>query len=566
MTQVALLSFSITTNTMLVSQPLPAWSRSALLTGFGDRSGRAIRGTGRQCRSQLSRIDNSGLEMSARFKATELGLLLTVDDGDAEYPLLIDPVVQQTYLKASNPNHGDKFGQSIDVSGDTIVVGAGSEDSQATGVNRDAANNGAVSAGAAYVFTRSAGIWTQEGYLKASNTDAADRFGDDLAIDGDRIVVGATGEQSTAIGVDGNQGNGSSWQLGAAYVFRRVDSVWTQEAYLKPSFQHPSVYSGGFGYAVDISGDTIVVGRPWEISAATGVNGDQTDASAVESGAAYIFVRDAGVWSQQAYLKASNTDPWDEFGSSVTISGDTVVVGAIFEDGGGSGVNSEQILNKAFASGAAYVFVRNSVTWTHQAYLKALVPYQNAFFGWALDIHGDLLAIGAAFERGGSAGVNGGQSDVSGSQVGAAYLLVRTGGNWAHTDYLKASNPDNGDQFGWDLSSDSDTLVVGAPGEGSIDGGVNGDQNNNVFPSSGAAYVLDVIPSEPGSAYCFGDGTEGPCPCMAYGEPGTGCASSDGNGVKLAGSGTASISNDSLNLIATGVPENKPGLILRAAN
>ncbi|MBN1538004.1 MAG: FG-GAP repeat protein, partial [Anaerolineales bacterium] len=126
-----------------------------------------------------------------------------------------------------------------------------------------------------------------------------------------------------------------------------------------------------FGRSVAVSGDTVVVGATGEASSATGVDGDQTDNSASGSGAAYVFVRSSGVWSQQAYLKASNTGANDFFGGSVAISGDTVVVGAMHEDSSATGVDGDQTNNSADASGAAYVFVRSNGDWSQQAYLKA---------------------------------------------------------------------------------------------------------------------------------------------------------------------------------------------------
>ena len=113
-----------------------------------------------------------------------------------------------------------------------------------------------------------------------------------------------------------------------------------------------------------VSGDTVVVGADGEASNATGINGDQTDNSAPDAGAAYVFVRNGTTWSQQAYLKASNTDAGDAFGYSVAVSGDTVVVGANFETSGATGVNGDQADNSAPFAGAAYVFVRNGTTWS----------------------------------------------------------------------------------------------------------------------------------------------------------------------------------------------------------
>ena len=120
-----------------------------------------------------------------------------------------------------------------------------------------------------------------------------------------------------------------------------------------------------------VSGDTVVVGAIGEDSNATGVNGDQSDNSATDSGAAYVFVRSGTNWSQQAYLKASNTGAGDHFGISVAVSGDTVVVGAHGEDSNATGVNGNQSDNSAIDSGAAYVFVRSGTNWSQQAYLKA---------------------------------------------------------------------------------------------------------------------------------------------------------------------------------------------------
>ncbi len=151
-------------------------------------------------------------------------------------------------------------------------------------------------------------------------------FGASVAISGDTVVVGAFGEDSAATGVNGNQANNSATDSGAAYVFVRSGSTWTQQAYLKASNTGARVTSSAISTA--ISGNTVVVGAYGEDSAATGVNGNQADNGAIDSGAAYVFVRSGSSWTQQAYLKASNTEASDFFGGSVAISGDTVVVGA----------------------------------------------------------------------------------------------------------------------------------------------------------------------------------------------------------------------------------------------
>ena len=200
-------------------------------------------------------------------------------------------------------------------------------------------------AGAKYPVTVDP-VAQQMAYLKASNVEYFDFFGNSVAVSGDTVVVGAPFDS----------GNG----INPAYVFTRMGGLWTQQASLKASNA-----AGGFGQSVAVSGDTMVVGAPYE---ASGNSNNQADKSASFSGAAYVFTRTNGVWTQQAYLKASNVGANDQFGYSVAVSGDTVVVGAFGED---SGNGSNQADNSATESGAAYVFARTSGVWTQQAYLKA---------------------------------------------------------------------------------------------------------------------------------------------------------------------------------------------------
>ncbi|MBN8589508.1 MAG: T9SS type A sorting domain-containing protein [Rhodothermia bacterium] len=396
---------------------------------------------------------------------------------------------QQAYLKASNTEIEDRFGTSVAISGNTIVVGALEEDSNATGVNGTESNNSATTSGAAYVFVRSGTNWTQQAYLKASNTGGGDAFGVSVAISGDTIVVGANGEDSNATGVNATESNNSASASGAAYVFIRSGSTWTQQAYLKASNTEASDL---FGYAVAISGDTIVVGAFGEGSNTTGVNGTQTDNSAKESGAAYVFVRSGTTWTQQAYLKASNTEAGDRFGTSVAISGNTIVIGAYFEGSNTTGVNGTQTDNSAKESGAAYVFVRSGTTWTQQAYLKASNTGVSDWFGYAVAISGDTIVVGAYGEDSNATGVNGTQTDNSALSSGATYTFTRSGSTWAQQDYLKASNTEIADNFGYSVAISEDSIVAGAFQEDSNTTGVNGTQTNNSASSSGATYVFKL--------------------------------------------------------------------------
>ena len=394
---------------------------------------------------------------------------------------------QQAYLKASNTGSGDQFGQAVAMSGDTVVVGAFAEDSHATGVDGDPSNNDAASAGAAYVFVRNGSTWSQEAYLKASNTGAGDLFGYSVAVSGDTIVVGAFMEDSSATGVNGDQGNNNAQGSGAAYVFVRDGSTWSQEAYLKAS---NTDLGDWFGESVAVSGDTVVVGAYREASNAKGVNGDQSNNDTWSSGAVYVFVRNGSTWSQQAYLKASNTELHDEFGYTVALSGDTLVVGAPDEDSSATGVNGDQNHNTAQSSGAAFVFVRSGTTWSQQAYLKASNTATNDFFGIAVAVSGDTAVVGAYEEDSGATGVNGAQGNNDAPDSGAAYVFVHNGLTWSQEAYLKASNTEAGDTFGFSVALSGDTLVVGAIAEDSSATGVNGEESNNDDGDSGAAYVF----------------------------------------------------------------------------
>lgn len=399
---------------------------------------------------------------------------------------------QQAYLKASNAHHGDgAFGGSVAVSGDTVIVGAWGESSDADTINGDQNNTSATGAGAAYVFVRSGTDWTQQAYLKASNSDAGDGFGASVAISGDTAVVGATGEDSDADRVDGDQSDNSASGAGAAYVFVRSGTTWTQQAYLKASNSDDHQFGDLFGVSVAISGDTVVVGAMSEGSDADTVNGDQNDNSQPGAGAAYVFVRSGSTWTQQAYLKASNSDSIDNFGRSVAVSGDLVIVGAVREDSGATTINGDQSDNSAEVTGAAYIYVRVGTTWIQEAYLKASNSDPVDAFGRAVAISGHTAVVGAIGEDSGAHTVNGDQTDNSANIAGAAYVFVRAGTTWAQEAYLKASNSDSSDAFGYSVAIANDTVVVGASGEDSDSDTVNeGQSDNSFFNGPGAAYVF----------------------------------------------------------------------------
>lgn len=245
----------------------------------------------------------------------------------------------QAYLKASNTNSAgwQYFGESIALSGDgsTLAVGAPQESSGATGVNGNQQDQSASGSGAVYVFTQDNKGWSQQAYVKASNTAANDRFGLKLALsaDGNTLAVGAQNETASGTGINNPPGARTLVRAGAAYLFTRSSGAWSQQAYLKASNTGQDHWYGS-SLALSADGNTLAVGAMAEASSARGINGKQADSSAGGAGAAYVYQRSGGTWSQRAYLKASNTDAGDLFGASIALSGDgtTLAVGATGED------------------------------------------------------------------------------------------------------------------------------------------------------------------------------------------------------------------------------------------
>ena len=379
---------------------------------------------------------------------------------------------QRAHLRPSNLNVGDGFGVAVAVSGDgnTIAIGAYGDSSVAS------------ASGAVYVFVCSAGSWSQQAYIKASNARAGDQFGANVSLsdEGNTLAVGAPNQDSNS---------------GTVYVFTRGGAAWTEQAYVKAS---NTGAGDSFGSAVRLSsdGDTLAVGAFNEDSAATGVNGNQADNSARDAGAVYVFTRSGAIWSQQAYVKASNTDAGDDFGLHLALSGDgnTLAVGARGEASASTGIGGNETDNSAEFAGAVYVFTRSGATWTQQAYVKASNAQTDDRFGRsvALSADGNVLVVGAVDESGGATGIDGNQSSNRAGLSGAAYEFVRSGGVWTQVRYLKASNTGARDFFGWSiaLSSDASTLAVGAPDEDSAATGIDGNQADDSLVSAGAVYVF----------------------------------------------------------------------------
>jgi len=436
------------------------------------------------------------------------------------------------YIKAPNSGAFQNFGGSVSLSSDgsTLAVGA------------HATNN---AAGAVYVYIRDAqGAWINTpANIKAPNAVANDYFGNSVSLNsnGNSLAVGAYGEDSAAIGINGNQTDDCSATTqtncaslsGAVYVYSRdALGAWSNTpVYIKASNTGESDF---FGRSVSFSGDgnTLAIGAYGENSAATGVNGNQTDdcSAATQancanlSGAVYVYSRDAlGVWGNTpVYIKASSTEATILFGQSVNLNGDgnTLAVGAKWENSAATGINGNQIddcggtgsVNCASLSGAVYVYSRDALgAWSNTpVYIKASNTGKFDSFGASvsLSIDGNILAVGANGEDSAASGVNGIQIDDCAttqtncsSDSGAVYIYSRDPlGVWNDVPvYIKASNTGEGDYFGYSisLSSNGNTIAVGAWREDSAAISINGAQNedcvvlNNCASDSGASYIYE---------------------------------------------------------------------------
>ncbi|MCW5205529.1 FG-GAP repeat protein [Desulfobulbus sp. F5] len=387
----------------------------------------------------------------------------------------IDPATAQKLL-ASDGAAEDIFGWSVSVSGDTALIGASLDDGK----------------GAAYVFVRATdGTWSQQAKLAANDGKLDQRFGIVVSLDGNTALISA------------DQDDDKAYRSGAAYVFvRAADGTWSQQAKLTP---YDGAYTDFFGRNLSLNGDTALIGSPYDdnegdnasgsayvfvrsgttwtlqakITAAdsvyadyfgyrVSVNNDTALIAAVGdddkgdlSGSVYVFVRAAnGTWSQQAKLTADDEAATDYLGYSVSLSGDTALIGASGDD------------DKGDLSGAAYVFVRSGTVWTQQAKLTAEDETAGDRFGSGVSLSGDTALIAANSD------------DDKGTDSGSAYVFIRaTDGTWSQQAKLTAADGNAGDIFGM-VSLDGNTVLSGAPYKES---------------KKGAAYVYN-LPSANGTA------------------------------------------------------------------
>ncbi|WP_437742913.1 hypothetical protein WMF39_46600 [Sorangium sp. So ce1504] len=364
--------------------------------------------------------DARGSVLPAEIKLSDASLSIVVDDTGAAYPLEVDPLIatEQQVLYASNAASNDGFGWSVAISGNTAVVGS-------------------LDAEAAYVFVRDGASWTQAAVLTPSDGLPGDRFGASVAIDGDTIVVGTFSYPANH---------------GAAYVFARSGNVWQEQQKLVA--QDNPRRDNWFGYAVAISGSTIMVGAPYD----SGLTHDGP-------GAAYIFARSGAAWAQQAKLVPS-TDTFDQ-GSTVALDGDTAATGGECDDGVDFNAGWDRPCQ-------VHVFARAGNTWSEQAVLYPPIGATPHYrFGASLSLSAETLAVGTTVY------------DERGPDRTAAVVFARSEGAWTQQAMLYRNEVDTPDYGGWGRSASvavsGDRLILG----GSHDGG----QGPRIFARTGGVWT-----------------------------------------------------------------------------
>ncbi len=329
---------------------------------------------------------------------------------------------QQARLVASDAPAGAAYGATVALSGETALIGAPS------------------GPGVAYVYVRSNGIWTLQQRLTPVEGSVGEQFGYAVALSGDTALVGVPSDDL-----------GNSYSHGSAFVFTRSGSTWTEQQKLIASDVEPVNY---FGSAVALDGDTAAVGAPYD-----------TFGSNALQGSAYVFARSGGVWTEQAKLFAADGAADDLFGSTLAVSGDTVVAGAFIDD-----------IDAQTNQGSVYVFVRSGATWSLQTKLLMAGGELHDQFGLAIAIDGDKLLVGARHDT------------VVSNRQGSVNVFTRSGSTWTQGQKIIASDGSQFDVFGHSFAISGDDLIVGAYADEGPGAPLSTD--------SGAVYFFDAVPPQ----------------------------------------------------------------------
>jgi hypothetical protein len=364
----------------------------------------------------LLAYDASGRKLPAWLEVKDTFLLLKVDDAQARYPVVIDPFVQMGELTASDGATNAEFGDSVSISGNTVVAGA-------------PGCLGCGFVGAAYVFTEPAKGWgnmTQTAKLTASDGEANNQFGFAVSVNGGTIAVGSHASDGTR---------------GAVYVYTQPANGWTNMTETAKLTASDSVPGDLVGRSVSVSGNTVVAGAP---QAMVGTHKQQ--------GTAYVFVEPAGGWTkmtQTAKLTASDGLSYGEMGYSISVDGNTVVAGA-----------PSPVSGRNYSPGSAYVFVEPVGGWTNTTQTAKLTGSDTANgnrLGNFVGISGNTVVAGAPLATPGSK-----------PQQGAAYVFVEPTGGWANmtqTAKLTSSDGVRNGYFGRAVAISGNAVVVGAPNQ-----------------------------------------------------------------------------------------------------
>jgi hypothetical protein len=511
------------------------------------------------CYSNLKAWDATGAELATSMKPSEVGFTISIDDRSAVYPVFVDPVITRPVgclnsMPIGDGAEDDEFGKSVATDGTRLIVGAWGDNgyrgsayifikqagewhyedklmvgnqsgSEWFGAGVQIQGDRAVisaeradsAAGAVYVFERLAGKWTLQQRLVASNRIAGDAFGSHIALDGDRLLVGAAGDAGYT---------SYSGYAGYACVFEKQDGQWVESARLADPI---GVAGDTFGYCVALEGDTAFISKPakttgqvlvftkqdnnWALSArlAGAAYGDRFGHSiAVDNGVlvvgsnwAYsrkgkvqVFRGSGANWSQEAELVASDGAVPDWFGSCVAIEGSRILASALF----------------AYGIGQSYIFEYTGVGWNQKAILRSIQSGLQGLSGYSLALHGDDAYCGAPeayYLSGDYAGmvhwfhkeagvwpadsipIHSGDGDVEqnfgqvidfagdlavigmpldhtpwGPAAGSAYVFRHEGADWVIEAILEDVGPLGVEQFGAALDLDGDRLAVGVPEDG----------------------------------------------------------------------------------------------------
>ena len=336
---------------------------------------------------------------------------------------------EQAKLVRSTGTGNIRLGNSVALAGDIAVLAAPLDGS---------------SIGSAYVFVRNGATWTEQAKLVPPDGATGDQFGTSVAVSGTTILVGAYNNSNK----------------GAAYVFVQNGASWTMQAKLAAV---NDLGSDWFGYSSALDGDTAIIGSVMD------------DDKGTDSGSAYVFTRNGTQWSQEAKLVADDGATSDGFGVSVSISGNTAVVGSYQDDDKGSN------------SGSAYVFVRNGAVWSQQAKLTASNGMADDRFGYSVAISGNDVIIGAD------------RNDEKGLDAGVAYAYARSGNTWSERTKMLAGDGTAGDNYGHSVAIAGNVVVVGA---------YNDDDKGN---NSGAVYALGGLATDGNPCAAMGDCASGYC-------------------------------------------------------